>query len=108
MGGERTGAPPVDGALQQAGLGRHASPWREVVHIEMQVNSHGRDCYWLTLECGHHKYASIPGITMIPELIRMRGPKRRSREAPRRCRCHVCGALALRTTDEERQAPGAT
>lgn len=49
MDGERTGAPPVDGALQQAVLGRHASPWREVVHIEMQVNSHGRDCYWLHL-----------------------------------------------------------
>jgi len=72
-------------------LERMVNPWREVVHIDLRTNSRGRDCYWLTLECGHHKYASIPGLTMLPELIRMRGPKVRSREAPRKCRCMICG-----------------
>lgn len=75
-------------------LERAVNPWREVVHIEMRTNRRGRDGYWLTLECGHHKYASIPGLTMLPEIIRINGPRPRKREAPRRCRCLLCGASA--------------
>ena len=86
-------------AASEHQLDRLVSPWREVVHIEMQTNSKGRDCYWLTLECGHHKYASIPGITMLPPMVRVDGPRPRTRTAPHKCRCLLCGAAGANASD---------
>ena len=115
MRGERM--KPPGGAVKATECGRRAAnPWREVVHTELQTNGHGRDCWWLTLECGHHKYASIPGVTMIPELVRMRGPPAAQpqgaaalpvplvRGAGRRGRSHAPGG-AGRTLVRRRRQP---
>lgn len=82
------------GALLPVTPRASANPWRAVAHSELATNARGQDYWLVTLECGHRKSCYLPNLQLLPALVRMRGPKPKSRLAPRRCRCLICGALA--------------
>lgn len=61
-------------------------PWRDVVHIDTMIGSHGGGAWKLTLSCGHWAFRSNPVINS-GSVFRIR----RIRFAPKRVRCWHCG-----------------
>lgn len=61
-------------------------PWREVVHIDTVLGSHGGQAWKLTLVCGHWAFRSNP-VLDAGRVFRIR----RIRFAPKRVRCWHCG-----------------
>jgi transposase len=59
-------------------------PWREVTHIVRQAGPRGGECWFLTLECGHHRAVPIPPFRPEKANYSLRP------EAPRKCRCWLC------------------
>ena len=72
------------------------APWRTVEHSELRISRRGREQWALTLECGHHDVRTLPVLVLLPAMVRMRERPAKSRLAPRRVRCQLCGYLENR------------
>ena len=67
------------------------NPWREITQIEHVVGFRGGEAWYLTLSCGHHKPVRIPRFREHRFLQEAIGCKKRRIEAPKKCRCVLCG-----------------